>query len=113
MANNYGIPSDIEKEIRKRDTNCVYCGKEMISPKSGGSRMDWATIEHLDHKPPFEYRPGQTKEDFPISCWRCNCILRKDKKLSVWLAEEYNKKDGKISPKTIAPVVKNYLRLYK
>ncbi len=113
MSNKYGIPADIEAEIRKRDKVCVYCGKEMISPKSVGSRMDWATIDHLDYEPPFEYRPEQTKEDFAISCWRCNCILRGNKKLSVWLAEEFNKKDGDINAKTIAPVIKKYLRKHK
>ncbi len=113
MSNQFGIPRDIEVEIRIRDENCVYCDKKMISPKSGGSRMDWATIEHLDNERPFKYRPGQTKDDFAISCWWCNCILRRDKKLSVWLEEECNKQDGKISVKTIAPVIKKYLRLHK
>lgn len=85
----------------------------MISPKSAGPRTDWATIDHLDHKPPFNYRPGQTKDDFAIACWRCNCILRRDKKLSVWLAEEYNKQNGVISVETIAPVIKEYLKKNK
>jgi|SRR3989344_3302223 len=113
MANNYGIPADIEAAIRKRDKVCVYCKKEMVIPKSSGSRMNWATIEHFDNEPPFKYRHGQTEEDFAICCWRCNCILRRDKKLSVWLEEECNKQDGKISVKTIAPVIKKYLRLHK
>ena len=110
MANKFRIPTEVEAEIRQRDKVCVYCGKKMISPKSGEPRMDWATIDHLDHEPPFDYRPGQTKDDFAIACWRCNCILRKDKKLSDWLAEEYSKKDGEIRRETTALVVKEYLK---
>lgn len=113
MSNKYGIPRDIELEIRNRDKVCVYCKKEMISPKSNGSRMNWATIEHLDNEPPFKYRRGQTKEDFAISCWRCNCVLRGDKKLTVWLAEEYKKQNGEITTDTIAPVIKKYLKKYE
>jgi len=26
MANNWNIPSSLEKEIRERDRICVYCG---------------------------------------------------------------------------------------
>lgn len=108
MANSYGIPAYIEAEIRKRNKRCVYCHKPMIYPWLSSNRKDSATIDHLDHKPPFRYRPGQTKEDFAICCGSCNSSRGK-KKLSVWLDEEFNKKDGKIRAKTIAPVIKKYL----
>ena len=109
MANNYRIPSSIEKEIRERDVVCVYCGTEMVSFKVGGMSANSATIEHLDHKPPFKYRQGQTADDFAISCRNCNCVLRRDKELSVWLKEE-DAKDGKIKLHTVADVVKKYLQ---
>ena len=33
MANNWNIPSSLEKEIRERDKICVYCGVEFTSTK--------------------------------------------------------------------------------
>ncbi len=67
----HGIPLEIEDKIRARDVRCVYCQKTMV-PTSGARRADWATIEHLDHLPPFKYREGQTADDFAIACSSCN-----------------------------------------
>lgn len=76
------IPAEIESAIRARDVACVYCHKPMLPPASTPLRADWATIEHLDHRPvhavsshgpkPFDYREGQTADDFAIACQSCN-----------------------------------------
>lgn len=98
--NPFGIPSAIESAIRARDIDCVYCGKRMV-PTSSPSRADWATIEHIDHLPPFRYRDGQTEADFAIACLSCNS-RRGAKPLRVFVAEQGN-------ADTVAPVIKAYL----
>ena len=101
MANGYKIPKDIETEIRSRDVQCVYCRKTMV-PTTTPFRADNATIEHLDHLPPFMFREGQTAADFAIACRHCNCTLRKDKPLAVFVAEQG-------IADTVAPVVTAWL----
>ena len=100
MANKYGIPAHIESEIRIRDVRCVYCGKVMM-PTTNAARADWATIEHLDHLPPFTYRPGRTAADFAIACFSCNSS-RGAKPLSAFVK-------GRGIAGTVAPVIKAYL----
>ena len=70
-------------------------------PTSSALRADWATIEHLDHLPPFKYREGQTADDFAVACWSCNSS-RGAKPLGVFV-----EKRGIAD--TVAPVVKAYL----
>jgi hypothetical protein len=101
--NRHGIPTDIEDTIRARDVKCVYCHKTMVPTTSGRAlRADWATIEHLDHLPPFRYREGQTANDFAIACSSCNS-RRRDKPLWVFVAQQG-------IADTVAPVIKAYLR---
>jgi hypothetical protein len=100
MANRYGIPQEIESAIRARDVQCVYCHKAMV-PTSSAFRADWATIEHLDHLPPFPYREGQTAADFAIACGACNSS-RGEKPLAVFVAERG-------IADSVAPVIKSYL----
>lgn len=45
MANNWNIPSSLEKEIRERDKVCVYCGVEFTSTKV--SKKTAASWEHI------------------------------------------------------------------
>jgi hypothetical protein len=99
--NRYGIPKEIENEIRVRDVRCVYCRKVMV-PTSSAIRADWATIEHLNHLPPFTYQPHQTADDFAIACGGCNS-RRRDKPLEVFVAEQG-------IADTAAPVIKAYLK---
>jgi hypothetical protein len=100
MSNRLGIPAHIESEIRARDVRCVYCDKVMV-PTTSPVRADWATIEHLDHLPPFKYRPGQTAADFAIACGSCNSS-RGAKPLSVFVEQRG-------IANTVAPVIKAYL----
>ncbi|SED42690.1 hypothetical protein SAMN05444161_3180 [Rhizobiales bacterium GAS191] len=100
MANNFRIPPEVESAIRARDVECVYCHKEMV-PTSSALRADWATIEHLDHLPPFKYREGQTADDFAMACGSCNSS-RGAQPLAAFVA-----KRGIAD--TVAPVIKVYL----
>jgi hypothetical protein len=52
--------------------------------------------------PPFTFQPWQTAEDFASACWWCNCILRRDKPLKEFVAEQG-------IAYTVPPVVKAYL----
>src|SRR5580692_10167829 len=78
-----------------------------LLPKGDGSSdlhaqsLQLATIEHLDHLPPFPYREGQTTDDFAIACGSCNSS-RRAKPLWVFIA-----KRGIAD--TIAPVIKAFL----
>jgi hypothetical protein len=99
--NRHGIPKEIESAIRARDVQCVYCQKAMVSPTSTPMRAAWATIDHLDHLPPFRYREGQTADDFAIACSPCNSS-RGAKPLRVFVA-----KRGIAD--TVAPIIKAYL----
>ena len=101
MSNSHGIPKEIESAIRARDVQCVYCRKAMVSPKSTSRRTDWATIDHLDHLPPFPYRDGQTADDFAIACASCNS-RRGAKPLWLFVAERG-------IADSVAPVIKAYL----
>ena len=111
MANSFGIPREIESVIRARDIQCVYCRKAMVPPTSTRIRTNWATIEHLDHLPvhavsshgpkPFDYRRGQTADDFAIACQPCNSS-RGSQPLAVFVAK-------KGIADTVAPVIKTWL----
>jgi hypothetical protein len=101
MANSFGIPREIESVITARDVACVYCGKAMVLPSSTPVRTNWATIEHLDHLPPFPYRAGQTADDFAIACQPCNSS-RGAQALAAFVARRG-------IADTVAPVIKTWL----
>ena len=92
--NNYHIPADIENSARKRDTRCVYCGKEF----SGD-----ATIEHIDND-----INNISLENIAICCNACNAS-KGNKKLSEWLESSYCK-EHKITKESVAPVIKEFIQ---
>jgi 5-methylcytosine-specific restriction endonuclease McrA len=112
MANKFRIPKEIEEEIRKRDENCVYCKKPMISPWQSSNRRDSATIEHLREIKPFYWtdetglRTSLKKEELAICCGACNSSRGK-KKIRSWLQKK------NIDETTVADVVKEYIRKYE
>ncbi len=69
MSNRYGLPKDKVELVRERDTKCVYSHKEMVKPDSTNMqrRKDWATIEHLNHLPPWN-----NPKTIAICCSCCN-----------------------------------------
>lgn len=102
MANNWNIPEWLEEEVRKRDKNCVYCGVEFtpvhISRKSSSS---W---EHIINDAKII-----TRENIALCCLGCNAS-KGQKQLSVWLQSKYCK-EHYISAETVAPIVKQAIKL--
>ena len=108
MVNAFGIPDDIERSIRARDTVCVYCGGTMKEhPRVRGCPRDKATIEHLNFDGPFYWDEGLHAEDVVICCQSCNAS-RGDKPLHTWFESAYCLARG-INARTVASPVKEYL----
>ncbi len=104
MPNVYGIPDDELERIRARDRSCVYCHKVMLPyGSSGGPSTDWATIEHMDHLPPWD-----DPTTVAICCSSCNSS-RSNHLLPDWFAGEYCRSRG-ISEGTVAEAVREFLR---
>jgi hypothetical protein len=97
MANNWNIPDWLEKEIRARDTECVYCRNEFTSVKV--SRKSAASWEHIINDARIINR-----ENIALCCCGCNAS-KGQKQLSVWLQTKYCE-DRDITPETVAPVIK-------
>jgi hypothetical protein len=105
MANQYGLPEEKLENIRARDKTCVYCHKKMVDTSSV-NRRDWATIEHLNYLPPWN-----NPDTVAICCGSCNSS-RGQKKLIDWFKGQYCL-DRNINEKTIAEVVKNFIKTKK
>jgi len=103
MKNIYGLPEDKIDEIRARDKTCIYCHKVMIKPSSEGNRKDWATIEHLNHLPPWN-NPATVA----ICCASCNSS-RSNKKIIDWFKTSYCT-ERNINYDTVANPVKDYIK---
>lgn len=106
MSNNYGLPEDKVDEVRARDKTCVYCHKSMTDPKDRGSRTDWATIEHLNHLPPWD-----NPSTIAICCASCNSS-RSDKRISDWFKTQYCI-ERNINLETVAEPVRKYINKYE
>ena len=105
--NRWNIPEWLEKEVKARDTFCVYCGVEIVDKMpSGGSRKSVATWEHIINDASII-----TRENIAKCCISCNSS-KGTKNLSDWLESSYCKKKG-INSNTVAPVVKNVLKCKK
>ena len=105
--NRWNIPNWLEKEVKARDTVCVYCGVEMVDKMpSGGPRKTVATWEHIINDASII-----TRENIARCCISCNSS-KGTKELSHWLESSYCKKK-RINPNTVAPVVKNALNSKK
>lgn len=97
MANNWNISDWLEKEIRARDTVCVYCGNEFTPVKV--SRRSAASWEHIINDASII-----TRENIALCCCGCNAS-KGQKSLSAWLQTKYCKDRG-ITPENVAPVIK-------
>ena len=103
MSNKYGIPEGELEKIRDRDLNCVYCHKVMDNSHVGVDRTDWATIEHLNHLPPWN-----NPTTVAICCGSCNSS-RREKKLLEWFKSSYCI-ERNINEKTVAKIVREYIK---
>lgn len=100
--NKYGLPESDLDIIRKRDKVCVYCHKKMIKPGNGGSQKVWATIEHLNHLPPWN-----NPKTVAICCGSCNSS-RSNKTLPNWFSTTYCTENN-INFDTVAKPVKDFI----
>ena len=102
--NNWGIPGWLEREVRKRDKRCVYCGVELLERVPPcGPRQNAATWEHIINDASII-----TRENIALCCVACNSS-KGTKKLSDWIQSDYCKKRG-ITEDTVAEVVRQALR---
>jgi hypothetical protein len=95
--NNWNIPDWLEKEVRGRDRNCVYCRIEFGSSKE--TRKSLATWEHIVNDAKIINR-----ENIVRCCLSCNAS-KGTKKLSDWFESDYCQKRG-ITRDSVAKVVK-------
>jgi hypothetical protein len=95
--NKWDIPDWLEREVKDRDRNCVYCHIEFGS--SNETRKSIATWEHIVNDARIINR-----ENIARCCFSCNSSKGR-KQLSDWLASDYCKKRG-ITKDTVDEVVR-------
>lgn len=96
----WNIPDWLEREVKDRDTHCVYCRVELGLCKE--TRKSMATWEHIVNDARIVNR-----ENIARCCSACNSS-KGTKKLSDWLASDYCRRRG-ITRDTVAKVVKQAL----
>lgn len=106
MSNPYGLPEKDLERVRKRDVRCVYCRKKMVKPSKEAWRGDWATIEHLNHLPPWD-----NPATIAICCSSCNSS-RGNKLITKWFESSFCKEKN-ISAQTVAKPVLFYIIKYE
>lgn len=103
--NRWGIPEWLEREVRQRDKDCVYCSTPLQeAPASKGSRKSVATWEHIINDARII-----TPENIARCCVSCNSS-KGTKDLSAWIESNYCRQRG-ICKDTVADVVKQALRV--
>ncbi|MBK7129142.1 MAG: HNH endonuclease [Crocinitomicaceae bacterium] len=101
MTNRWGIPKEVEEQVRKRDLSCVYC------------RITFNNISY-DHKtrPTWEHIINDIRingpENIALCCGSCNAS-KGVKKLEDWLNSNYCSTKG-ITNNTVAQVVQDSLK---
>jgi hypothetical protein len=100
MANRWNIPADLEREIRLRDSDCVYCRVAFVSPPV--KRSTTPSWEHIVNDASIV-----TRDKIALCCCSCNSS-KGQKLLQVWLAGPYCARRG-IAVGTVAKVVKQAL----
>jgi hypothetical protein len=99
--NNWNIPDSLEREVRDRDRECIYCRIELGPSEKRNSIATW---EHIVNDARIVSR-----ENIARCCFSCNAS-KGAKKLSDWLESKYCKKRG-ITKGTVAEVVRRALVL--
>lgn len=101
MANNWGIPIEVEKIVLSRDKYCVYCGINFTKDdKSRKTKQSW---EHIVN----DIRINGT-DNIALCCMSCNAS-KGAKLLEIWLESKYCKDKG-ITKDNVALVVKKALK---
>jgi len=101
-VNSWKIPDWLEKEVKERDRECVYCRVQFASDT--GSRRFIATWEHIINDATIVNRQNIVR-----CCVACNSS-KGTKTLCEWLKSEYCTKRG-IMGDTVAEVVRKALNL--
>ena len=97
MANNWNIPDRLEKEVRARDKQCVYCGVE-FSPGKASSRAA-ASWEHMINDAKII-----TRKNIALCCRGCNAS-KGQRPVSTWLQSKYCRERG-INRESVAPIIR-------
>lgn len=100
MANKWGIPIEVETDVKERDMACVYCGIHFIENQ---------TIRK--HKSSWEHIVNDVRingiDNIALCCVSCNAS-KGAKDLDDWLTTDYCKRKN-ITSKTVAEVIKTAL----
>ena len=102
MIDKYGLHDEDKKIVRLRDRVCVYCHKKMIYPYDPNNRKNSATIEHLNHLPPWN-----NPKTIAYCCGSCNSSRGK-RKIRDWFKTDYCIKNN-ISIDTVSSPVREYI----
>lgn len=94
--NNWGIPDELEKLVRSRDSKCIYCGKIFAEAEKRGDFPSW---EHIINDARII-----SEDNIALCCISCNSS-KGAKALIDWLNSGYCKRNS-IEYKRLAPVVK-------
>lgn len=100
MANRWKIPNWLEIEVRDRDTACVYCGCQFLSPKE--SVRSSASWEHIVNDARLI-----TRDNIALCCRGCNAS-KGQKSVSLWLSSTYCMERG-ITEQSVAPIIQRAL----
>lgn len=97
MSNRWGIPKDVENQVKERDKNCVYCGEDF--EKVHLSRKTKPTWEHIVN----DIRINGLN-NIALCCSSCNAS-KGSKLLEHWLKSPYCMSRN-INKETVSLVVK-------
>ena len=97
--NRWNIPDWLEKEVRKRDRNCVYCGIEF----DNSIKKTTASWEHIINDAKII-----TLENICLCCISCNAS-KGAKELHNWINNSKYCKNKNITEETVAPVVQKVI----
>lgn len=101
MANRWGIPQDIEKLVKARDSNCVYCGVSFKENQE--DRKNKPSWEHIVN----DIRINGT-DNISLCCMSCNAS-KGNKLLQGWLHSDYCRRNN-INKDSVAKVVKDAIK---
>ena len=93
MANQWGIPRQVEEAVLQRDVRCVYCGCEF-----GHERAQKRSWEHIINDVAMA-----TVDNIALCCIGCNAS-KGARRLSDWLESAGAQRRG-VSAATLSPVV--------
>lgn len=101
MGNRWGIPKDVEELVKKRDSNCVYCG--VVFLPNDNVRKNKPSWEHIIN----DIRINGIN-NIALCCMSCN-TSKSAKKLEDWLNSNYCHIKG-ITSQNVADVVKDAIK---